>query len=210
MELSRMSSGIIKMINLKYNKIIDDDCLDIMQIKNICSLIKTKQTISTNKSISLSEINICSPDFKKMNTKINKKKQNDILKSTEFTKKYSFFIRILYSCLKIEIEIFNTDNNIITLKNNYQLIKSLELHKKYLINEHTSILKSQYKNITHPIDSQYENYCKGFITKIKIIDKVMLYINRLVDNDIFGKTDNLLSLILPYFYTYTEFIEEYS
>jgi hypothetical protein len=209
MELSRMAMGIIKIIDKQYNEYIDDECLDIIQIRNICNLYKTKPN-SNNRSISLSEINFSSPEFKKISTKIQKKNQADILKSDEFNKKYSFFIRTIYACLKTDVELFNINDNFMTLKNNYQLIKSLESKKKQFITEHLAILKVHYKNTSQKIGPDYETYFNNYITKIKIIDKIIMFINKLIKGNVFEKTDNLLTLILPYFYTYTEFIEEYN
>ena len=88
MELARMATGIIKIIDKEYDQHVDDECLDIIQIKNICNLYKTKNN-SVN-SISLSEISFSSPEFKKVANKIDKKNQAGVLKSEEFVKKYSF------------------------------------------------------------------------------------------------------------------------
>jgi hypothetical protein len=207
--MSQISTGIKKIINKQYDQYIDDECIDLVHIINICDLYKIKN--DANNSVSISEINFSSPNFQKMPNKKNKKKdQTHLLKSPEFNKRYRFFIRIIYACLKINIVIFNTDDNILTLKNNYQLIKSLELKKKQLIAEHINTLKLQHKNISEKVDVEYESYYSKYITKIKIIDLIMKHINKLINNNILDKTDNLLTLILPYFYTYTEFIEEYN
>lgn len=207
MELSRMSTSIIKIIDKQYSEYIVDDCLDIIQIKNICNLYKVKS--NSNNSVSLSEINFSSPEFKKINNKPRKKNQANILKSEEFIKKYAFFIRIIYTCLKMDINLFDINDNIVTLKNNYQLIKALEFKKKQYIAEHLAVLKNQYKNISHKLNPDYENYFNNYIMKIRIIDKICAFINKLIKSGILEKTDNLLTLILPYFYTYAEFIEEY-
>jgi hypothetical protein len=206
MELSRMSLSIIKMIDNQYGEFIDDECLDMIQIKNICNIYKVK---STNlNSVALNEINFSSPEFKKMP---QNKIQTNILTSTEFQKKYSFFIRIIYSSLKMNITIFDITDNIVTMKNNYQLIKSLEVKKKNLISEHVTILKNQHKNSTQQLNFlDYENYLKDYLVKLKIIDKIIELVRKLINNDIVEKTDNLLSLILPYFYTYAKYIEEYN
>src|SRR5436190_2085244 len=113
MELARMATGIIKIIDKEYDQHVDDECLDIIQIKNICNLYKTKNN-SVN-SISLSEISFSSPEFKKVANKIDKKNQAGVLKSEEFVKKYSFFIKNLYACLKMGITIFDINDNILTL-----------------------------------------------------------------------------------------------
>lgn len=202
-----MASGIIKIIDEQYSEISDDDCLDIFHIKSICKLYNAKGI--AGKTITLSELNFSTPEFKKAPPKSSRKK-HDFLKTPEFTKKYAFFIRIIYACLKINVTIIDQTDDVMTLKNNYHLIRSLELTKKQLIIEHLGLLKNYCKNITNKIDSDYELYVKNFTSKVKIIDKIMISINKLIKADVFEKTDNMLSLLLPYFYTYTEFIEEYN
>lgn len=208
-----MSNGIIKIIDKRYKEFIDNEYLDIVQIKNICNLYKIKSGGSS--SISLSDINLNTPDFKILNKKKNlpgsksKKNQSDILKSEEFIKKYSFFIRILYACFKVDVEIFDINNNILTLKNNFQLVKAMKSKKKSIIEEHIQLLRSQQSNISENIDEDYHEYIHTYLVKIQIIEKIIGYINKLVDTNVLEKTDNLLTLILPYFYIYTEFIEEY-
>lgn len=206
-ELSRISMGIIKIVDSQYSEYLDKECLDLIQIKNICNLYKKKSSDS-NQSVNLSEIIFTSPEFKKTQSK--SKNDKDILKCKEFKKKYSFFIRVLHACLKIEIDIFSLSNKTLTLKNNYQLIKSLENKKKQLFSDHMEVLKLQYKNINQSINESYEKYCHVYLSKLKIIDKITGYIKKLIKNNVFEKTDNLLTLILPYFYTYIEFIEEYN
>ena len=200
--------SIIKILDKQYNSNINNECLDIAQIKNICNLYKTKNPPADN--VSLSDLDLSSPDFKKTTSKSSKKSQEDVLKSQEFIKKYSFFIRTVYACLKLDINLFDTNSNILTLKNNYQLVKSIEARKKQLISEHLTVLKTQYKNISLKIGDDYDLYSKNYITKIKIMDRLLGSINKLVQFNVFEKTDNLLTLILPYFYTYTEFIEVYN
>ncbi|AGF85468.1 hypothetical protein QJ854_gp314 [Moumouvirus goulette] len=207
MELTRMSNGIIKIISKKYSSYESNECLDIVQIKNICNLYKVKN--QSNESVRLSEINLSSPEFKSFDPKINKNNL-ETLKSAEFSKKHSFFIRVIYACLKIGVELFNCGNEFVTLKNNYQLVKSLEIKKKQLINEHITILKNQYKMADQKIPLNYEGYLKQYTMNIRIIDKIMSSMNKLIESLVFKNTDTLLSLVLPYFFTYTEYIEEYN
>jgi len=98
MAVSRMSMGIIKLIDQQYNEYGDGDCLDIIQIKNICNLYKVKSSVR-NDSVSLSDITFSSPELKSEEfnnvIKPNNKNQADILKSQEFIEKYTFFIRII-------------------------------------------------------------------------------------------------------------------
>lgn len=208
MELLKMSICIIKILNEKYNNYILEECLDIIQLINICNLYKNKYT--NINSITLDEINITTPNFEKIKINNKMKKQIDLLKSDDFKKKYSFFIKIIYSCLQMNVDIFNINNGILTLKNNYQLIKSLEINKKSLFLEHINILKSYCKKCYKNIYNEYNKYSHEFIIKIKILEKIINSISSLIESHVFEKTDNLFSLILPFFYSYTEYIEEYN
>lgn len=226
MEISRMSRGIIRMIDRKFTKFQQSECLDIIQIKNICSLYKKKT--DDEKSVSLGEVDFSSPEkidsvdsgaslssndlFKsKLNIRqSNKKKEDNILRSKEFVKKYNFIIKVLYVCLKIDVDIFDIGDNMVTIKNNYRLIKSLANKKRKLIMEHINVLKDHYQNVEKQIDVEYEKYHDSYLSKIRLVDKVIGYINKLVDFGVLKRTDNLLTLILPYFYNYANYIEEYN
>lgn len=202
-----MSVGITKIINDRYADFIDNECIDIIQIKNICNLYKNKNKNIT--SVTLSELILSSPDLKKI-TNIKNKNQYSILKTVEFEKKYVFFIKIIYSCLKMNIELFDINQNVLTLKNNYELNKALTKKKKQILLEHMSYLKKYYKKVTYEIDAEYESYVLEYITKLKIIERIKKSIDKLINTKILSKSDNMLTLILPYFYKYTEFIEQYA
>jgi hypothetical protein len=200
-----MSSGIIKLLNEKYNKNIIKDCLDITQIISICNLYNNNNSIAST-SISLNDIDFSSPVFKK-----SSKKNSNILESKEFKKKYSFFIKIIFACLKTNVEIFDIVNESIIFKNIYALIKSIELTKKKLIMEHIELLKNYHRSITQKIDGTYfDDYIPSFVAKNKVIDKILETIKKLTKEEIISSTDNLFILVLPYFYTYTKYIEEYN
>lgn len=230
MDLSRMLNGIIRMINKKYPDNVEEECLDIVQLKNICNLYKPKNVnndvqFSSSSSV-LETFNLSSPKFtkpikKSSNAKSNaksatKSSENNlknkmkILKSDIFQKKYIFFVRIIYCCLKMNVQIMDDDSDLITLKNNYQLIKSIENKKKKIITDHINILHLQCKNITTSIGPDYDSYVRKYLVKIKILDKVIYSIKKLINAEVLELTDNLFSLILPYFYTYTVYIEEYN
>lgn len=207
-----MCDQIIKNISHKcsiFESFNSSECIDIKQIIDICKLYNSKS--SATSSIHLSEIQLNTPDFKKIKSKDNRsrKKDSSILKSSEFIKKYDFFIRALYSCLVLNVEVFDVCTDSFSLKNNYQLIKALETTKKSLINEHMTILKTLHKQ-NPSITPHYEAYNKNYITSLKIIDKLIQNINSLINKKFIEKTDTLLSLIIPYFYIQTEFIEEYN
>lgn len=205
MELTNMANNIIKMVNLKFEKDVIKDCIDILQLINVCNLYKDNN--GSNTSVSLNDIDFSSPKFKKM---INKKSGN-ILESAEFKKKYIFLIKIIYTCLKMNINIFDINDSTLTFKNNYCLIKSIEIQKKNIILDHINELKVQHRRASHKIDLlEYETYNSDYIIKIKILDKIIESIQKIIKANVLNITDNLFALILPYFYIYTKYIEEYN
>ena len=217
MKLTCMISEIVYIIDTKYDKYVKEECIDVLRIKRLCTLYKPKSATTivpvtgsknANANVSLSDIVFSSPDISKIskNNNSNSVKQGK-LNTPELHNTYALFIKLLYACLKLEIEIFtlsqkNNDTCCI-IKNNYNLIKSIEASKKKLISEHIDTLQKQQKKISSTDIQKYESYSIDYITKLKIFDKLIRWIN------IFEKNDNLYSLVLPHFYTYTEYIEEY-
>lgn len=211
MSLVHLCVEIIKIIENKYDAKIYKKSVDIAQIKNICDLsLDSVVNVDFDNSITLSEIKLSSPEFKKISKNSRKKNFKDVLKSEDFQKTYLQFIRLLHACLKIGIEIFESDDDIIVIKNNYHLIKTLENRKKRLIADHINVLKMQSKNVANKIDAEYDDYSYTYIMKVRIIDKILEMINKMIKNGIMQNNDTLLSLILPYFYQYQNYIEEYN
>jgi hypothetical protein len=96
------------------------------------------------------------------------------------------------------------------IKNNILLLKSLERKKKDMISDHVNLLKNQYKKIGESITEDYENYFKSYMIRIKIIDRIYSGITKIIKNGVLKNTDNMLSLIMPYFYIREDnIIEEY-
>ena len=206
MEIPKMATNIIEMLSTQYKKFIENECIDMKQIINICNLYKVPKKKCT---VPVGDIEIVSPDFRKL-TKGGKYTLSDVLSSAEFKKKYDFFVSVMFSCLKIQIDIFDINGDIAVMKNNYRLIKSLEAMKKKMIDKHCTVLKHQSKNISQQVGPEYIDFFNEQINIIKIIDRILYSINKLINASVLHKTDNLFSLLLPYFYTYTEYIEEYN
>lgn len=221
MEIASMAAGIIDIINTEYADYAD--CIDITKIKELCNMCESDDDIQT---LSLNDIELSSPAFKKdvqksrkqssrkgaSSKSARKSKRTPVPESKEFFKKYGFFIKMVYSCLKLEVEIFelHSEDNIMIMKNNYHLIKTLEKTKCKFLIQHMAILKTQYKRISEPIDDEYQSYVRGYLVKMRILDRVIRNMRRLVESETLDKRDNLLTLLLPYFYKKMDFIEEYS
>jgi len=200
-----MSNNIVKIIQQKYSKQTINECIDITQLINICTLYKDN---CTNSSISLNDIDFSSHEFKKPTKKIS----TNVIETSEFKNKYNFLIKIIYACLKMNIDIFEIhDDKTFTFKNNYLLIKSIEIQKKNILLDHISVLKKYSRCATHCIDQQYyDEYVPGYLIKIRILDKILLSIKKIIKANVVNNTDSLFTLILPYFYSYRKYIEEYN
>lgn len=208
MALSNMTTKIIEMIDEKYPTDSKKECIDIKQVKDLCKIYIEKNSKKTAESVGMEDIEFSSVEMSKISKGIDLTKDKK-LGSLEFKKIYALFIKLTYTCLIFDIDIFDKtekkNNTYYINKNNYQLIKSIEAKKKELITEHISILQKKYKSVSKNTDDSesYKEYVDGFIVKINLLSRMIKRIN------IFEKNDNLCSMILPYFYIYTDYIEEY-
>jgi len=207
MNVGKMASNIVRIISSKFNKKVINECLDINQLINICTLYKNNY--GTVSSVSLKDIDFSSPNFEK---KSEKKTVTNVLETPEFKKKYEFFIKIIYACIKLDVEIFSINpDDTLTFKNNYHLIKSIELRKKNVILDHIDNLKEHHRKASQRVSSKYyDEYLPSYIIKIKFLDRILDNIRKIIKANIMNNTDNLFELVLPYFYTYRQYIEEYN
>lgn len=199
MDLSTILANIMHVIDDKYSDV--DECVDIEQLRKICSLYNTKKI--RKKSGNIEDVEFSTPDYSKIEPKKNSKaKKNVDINTPEFKKVYTLFVKIVYTCFELDIELFDTVNDSFVMKNNYYLLKAIRTAKRGLLVDHMSKLAKDKKKLDIDID-EYEKYVSLYISKIKICDKLYGWI------DLFEKNDNLFNLILPYFYTYNKYIEEY-
>lgn len=199
MDLSTILANIMHVIDEKYSDV--DECVDIEQLRKICSLYNTKKI--RKKSGNIEDVEFSTPDYSKIEPKKNSKtKKNVDINTPEFKKVYTLFVKIVYTCFELDIELFDTVNDSFVMKNNYYLLKAIRTAKRSLLVDHMSKLAKDKKKLDIDID-EYEKYVSLYISKIKICDKLYGWI------DLFEKSDNLFNLILPYFYTYNKYIEEY-
>lgn len=207
LETDAMKKYIIKYIKKNYNEYLESECFDLIQLKNICMLYKLDDQSKSTDSISIDDINISSPHFNKTSKK-NKHTKN-IIESNEFKQRYKFFVKIVFSAIKLGVNIFDIDDDVITIKNNYNILKSIDDRKKKLTNEYINTLKAIARHGGQFTDTSYEKSNTEYVKKMKILDKLVQHINKIINTNILKKTDTLLTIILPFFYKYTEFIEEY-
>jgi hypothetical protein len=172
--------------------------------------LMTKKTISlTEKTFGLSEITLSPANSLNYcmyvaDNPVNK----NFLSSKEFINKYSFFIKVIYACIKLNVKIFNRINSL-TLKNNNELINSFNGTKKILIVSHIKILKAFEKKNNKMTWSEYETIDSDFLKKIRTINNIVDIIKKMVQYKIFSLEDNITKLITPFFIKKEHYIEEY-
>lgn len=197
-----MANYIIGTISNDYKTQIEKENVDVIQLISICKL--STKSASTLKNIKLSDIQFSSPDF----TRTSKDSSLTNISSPDFKKKHSFIIRVIYSCLKIGVEIFDIINNACIFKNIYWLIKSLEKTKRSIISDQIDFLNDHRKNPKSDFLTKYQKEVNDLITKIKLLDRIVLLLNEIVTLGILDSKDSLISMILPFFYS--KYIEEYN
>lgn len=199
MDLSTIISNIICVLDTKYAD--HDDCIDIKQLRKICALYNPKKIRKPVGSVD--DIEFSTPDYSKIEPKKGKKEKVKCdINTPEFKKVYTLFVKIVYTCFELNVSIFDDRDEAFIMKNNYCLIKAIKTTKKAMIQDHISKLSQQKKTGALEMN-EYETYSSTFISKMKICDKLIGWI------ELFDTSDNLFNLILPYFYTYNKYIEEY-
>lgn len=202
--ISRLTFKIIDILNEKFPKKDNLECDDVKRIYDICNLYKI-DFINSNNSTSEIDLNV-----NEIECNISRINSSEFINTNEFITKYNFFVRIIYFSLKLDIEIFSIKENIIILKNNYNFIKYLNIRKKKILTNHIKYLEKVSSNNDKTIPDNFVEYQNDKINSIVIINKIINAINNLNKKNILKSNDNLLVLILPYFYSKEEVIEEYN
>lgn len=160
---------------------------DMQHLKIICQIKASKESVSESASIER-DLNIETPAFTKIQSIMNKQ---------EFKERYAFFIRIVYSCLKLEIELFDKHG---VIKNNQMLIREINAMKRIMIDEHIKLLSNQKSNIHPMFFANYEEYARLFVKKIRLADNITRVYAKLIELEHIKLTDNLLNLVLSYLF----------
>lgn len=216
MQLDDMTNEIMTILHNSYHDQLLNS-IDIQQLRNICMLYQNKYLDKIDDSQStyyqdterIPKLETVKSDKKthlNIQSFITHKK---ILSTKEFRKRYTFFIKIIYSCLIVGIDIFDNDGINLMLKSNHYLLRSINKTKKQIIEEQIAILNQLKRDSSISIKT-YENVNAEFILKLKTIDKITAHLDKLIQHQIITPIDNLFHLILPFFYVHLEYIEEYT
>lgn len=134
---------------------------------------------------------------------INSKK-----KKKGFKKRSILVIRILYSCLFLNIPIF-VDSIIV---NNRTLINLLAKAKRLQLRTVSDFISDgcsklqPLKRIRYP---QYQEIFNSCLSKVTVIDKIISIIEKLCEQEIMKESDTFLMLTIPYYFVEHKYIEQY-
>ncbi len=109
----------------------------------------------------------------------------------------------------MQINIFKIKNNVCVFKNNYDLKKSIIEKKKDLLKDHQIEINNLIKICDKCIYQDLQILSNKLQLKITILDKMVINVEKLVSRSLVDWTDSLYGLILPYFYKYETYVEEY-
>jgi hypothetical protein len=195
---SHMAFSIINILNTKYTKYVGCDNIDVEHLVNICSLYKNKD--NTPATIIKVPMPTFTKDIEIAGT------QREILESDEFTKKYSYFVNIIYACLVTDVDIFEENATGVTMKNIYKIRRSIKIEYKKNVQE---MSRTTMKLLQDLQVEDYLDIVNGFTNKITVMNNMLTSLNKIITVGNYSNSDNLFVLILPYFYKYTEYIEIY-
>jgi hypothetical protein len=198
--LSYIKEKLIKTYPLK--KKSSSDLVDLYFLINLYET-KPSQTITEISS----EVDINDP----IDTDL--KSKDEIIKSTNFIKRYTVFLKIIFSALLINVEIFKIYRDNQVFMNLYDMKNSFLKRKKKILQEITIQIDDNTKLLKNLLEITYLDYQKIFsitITQIKVIDKVVSIINKIIERKLITETESIMNLVMPYFYKYQDFIETYT
>jgi len=190
MSLAQMAERILKILHKKYPRIQGSD---IEHLKIICRA-EAKQDVGVPLQ-TFSEINFSSPLFLPDRS------------VKEYTHRTQFIIKVVYVCLRLDVDIFTVQDDGITILNIHNLVKVLSSARRRLLTEHIQMLKQyQHQNL----DDNYLSYHASFVPKVRLVERIIYVLEKLVSQGVLRYQDNLLTLILPYHYHFNEYIEDYN
>jgi hypothetical protein len=208
-----MAALVANELDTNFNLYISQNNTDMIQMKKICTLYHKVNINDLPNMIELDDI-----EFSAISPYLNKLQSNHDIKGVdhskllvlpEFIKKYYLFIKIIYCCIQLKINIFKIKNSVCVFKNNYDLKKSLVTKKKDLLKDYCIEINTLIKTADKVTFEQLKDLSSKIQLKITILDKIIINIDKLVTMEFLDWTDSLYGLVLPYFYKYQTYAEEY-
>jgi hypothetical protein len=189
---------------------VNNDCIDWCNIKFLITLYD-----SNNDNDVFDDIFDISSDLGSLSTGIDPdlNKKAKIIKDKKFKLKYTVFLKILYCVIILEVSFYKKTNDCSIARTLGDLKNSFLKKKKNSVTKMIEEFKensSTLKKLNNVKYDQYTNFANCHISIIKIIDKVISIIDKLINHNIIKESDTVLDLLMPYFYDYHNYIEIYS
>ncbi len=192
----------------KLNKSYPNKKKSSSDLKDLHFLINLYDVSSSDQIDEISsEVDITSP------IDTSGRSQDEIIKSSNFIKRYKVFLKIIFSALLINVDIFKIYRDNQVFMNLYDMKNSFLKRKKKILQDVSNNINDNTKVLKDLLEVKYDSYEKIFlysITQIKVIDKVVSIICKIIAMKLLSETDSIISLIMPFFYKYQDFIETYN
>lgn len=181
----------------------EQESTDLKNMIKLCDILPEPKSVSLDSP----DILIDSPQFDP--TVKRYCKTDELLQCPDFLRKYNYVISLVYSILKLKVQLFDKVGNTVIIKSNRAVIKSIEATKKAQIKAHIMILHTEFNGVKTSFSADYETYSATFIQTIRQLDRIKSTMEKLMAQNIWTDGDNVMSLILPYFYRYLKIAERF-
>lgn len=197
MQIAQYASSVQRRLIAKHaDNIIDTD---IKQVLEICQLLD--KDIDDSSPVAYFD----SPSFSP--TVIKYGSIDELFKDNNFVDKYEFFVKLMYTFLKLGIPLFDKINGKLIIKNNRRLVRSVIATKKKLLSDHARFIHSQYKKAEEDLSKDYDMIEDSFSSKVKLLDGMKNTLIHSIDKGVIKAENNPMSIILEYFYVYENVLE---
>lgn len=178
------------------------DSVDVKNMIKICDILP-----ESNISQDSPDILIDSPQF---NSTVKRYcKTDELLQCPDFLRKYNYVVSLVYAILKLKVPLFEEIGKNVIIKSNREVIKAIEAAKKAQIKSHIMILHTEFNGVKSSFSPGYEKYSNEFIKTVRQLDRVKATMEKLMSQGVWTDGDNVMSLVLPYFYKYLNILERF-
>ena len=176
----------------------DTEATDIKRMINFCQLYPSNQISQSTSSDA--EYLLESPTFQK---------DRGGIRSSEFQNRYNYVIKIVYTMMRLDVPFYRVSGHSTVFCTMYQLDQNISDYKREIVAEHIKVLREQARHAEEDDYTQYCQYNKMYLHALKIAERIRHLIRKALESGVLNKTDNLLTLLIPYFRKKEQYIEEY-
>jgi hypothetical protein len=194
-ETLKMASAIKDVLCESYDDDVLETNIDVAQLIKICDYYLDDSTDLSESSVDIYQLrltpenNIITKEVKSKKSNNSSKKDN-IKYDANFFNKYAVVIKIIYCAYKFDIDPFKTNvkSKIILFKNNYDMKKSFVSMKKSILKQIIDFTSNGINNPDRVFHADYEDFYSSSLKKIKILDKIIVLFNTLINEKLLEET----------------------